>query len=333
MTFLWPAALLALALVPFGILLARRVDHRRRQRLAGLGGLGHSTGGPARRPAERLAAACIVGAFVVLAIALGRPQATISVPRIEGTVVLTFDVSGSMAAEDVAPTRMETAKVAARTIVEQRPAGVVVGVVAFSDGGLSVQAPTAETGRVLQAIDRLAPSRGTSVGQGILASLGAIEKAERDTPAGYYSNRSAAPTATPEAVPPGSHAVAAIVLFSDGENNERPDPLAAAQAAADRGIRIVTVGIGTVAGATLDLDGFRVRTRLEEDALRRVADLTAGAYHPAAEVTPAAVYDGLARNLVVRDEGLELTAPVAALGLLLLVIGAAVSLARSGRLP
>lgn len=333
MTFLWPAALLALGLVPLGILGARAIDRRRRLRLAGLGGLGRAAGGTAGRRADRLAAACIVGAFVVFAIALGRPQATISVPRIEGTVVLTFDVSGSMAADDVAPTRMESAKAAARTIVEQRPAGVVVGVVAFSDGGLSVQTPTAETGRVLQAIDRLAPSRGTSVGQGILASIGAIEKAESDTPADYYSNRSAAPDATPEAVPPGSHAAAAIVLFSDGENNERPDPLAAAQTAADRGIRIVTVGVGTAAGATLDLDGFRVRTRLEEDALRQVAGLTAGVYHPAAEVSPAAVYDGLARDLVLRDEGLELTAAVAALGLVLLIGGAVVSLARSGRLP
>jgi Ca-activated chloride channel family protein len=338
-TFLWPPALLAIALVPLGLLAARRIDRRRRARLAGLGGLGRGVGGagtdgrPRTRWSDRLAAACIVAAFVVFAVAVARPQATVSVPRIEGTLLLTFDVSGSMAADDVAPTRMETAKAAARALVDKRPDGVVIGVVAFSDGGLAVQTPTNETARVLQAIDRLAPSRGTSVGQGILATIGAIERAETDTPASYYSNRSAAPSEAPAPVAPGSHQSAAIVLFSDGENNERPDPLTAAQAAADRGIRIVTVGVGTTAGTVLELDGFKVQTRLEEDALRAVADLTAGTYEPAADLDPATVYDGLARNLVGRDESLELTALVAALGLALLVVGAIGSLARSGRLP
>ena len=333
MTFLWPPALLAIALVPLGVLIARRIDDRRRRRLAGLGGLGRAAVGSGGRGVDRLARACVVAAFVAFAVALARPQATVSVPRIEGTVVLTFDVSGSMAADDVAPTRMETAKAAAKALVEQRPAGVVIGVVAFSDGGLAVQTPTDETARVVAAIDRLAPSRGTSVGQGILATLGAIERAESDTPSSYYSNRSAPPGEAPAPVAPGSHEAAAIVLFSDGENNERPEPLPAAQAAADRGIRIVTVGIGTTAGTTLDLDGFRVQTRLEEEALRQVADLTAGTYRAAAGLEPAAVYDGLARNLVARDEGLELTAVVGAIGLLFLIVGAVLSLARSGRLP
>ena len=344
MTFLWPPALLAIVLVPLGIVVARRIETRRGARLAGLGGLGNlgrsvPSDGVARsgRIGDRLTAAAVVGAFVLFAIALARPQATLSVPRIEGTVVLTFDVSGSMAADDVSPTRMESAKAAAKVLVEKRPPGVVVGVVAFSDSGLAVQAPTDETPRLLAAIDRLAPSRGTSVGQGILATLAAIERAESDTPPSYYSNRSAPPSDAPAPVAPGSHAAAAIVpaivLFSDGENNERPDPITAARAAADRGIRIVTVGVGTVAGTTLDLDGFRVQSSLDEDALREVADLTAGTYRPAAELDAAAVYDGLARNLVARDEGLELTAIVAAAGLALLIAAAVGSLARTGRLP
>src|SRR5206468_13090006 len=118
------------------------------------------------------------------------------------------------------------------------------------------------------------------------ASLAALEQAGTDTPAGYYSNRSAAPTEPPAPVAAGSHAEAAIVLFSDGENNERPDPLTAARAAADRGVRIQTIGVGTAAGTTLDLDGFRVQTQLDEDLLRQVADLTAGAYQPAASLDP-----------------------------------------------
>jgi Ca-activated chloride channel homolog len=335
MTFQWPALLVAVALVPLGILAARAIDGRRRRRVAGLGGLGRPASGPGRASGRTgpIAGILVAVAFVLLALALARPAATVSLPRVEGTLVLTFDVSASMAADDVAPTRMEVAKTAARTIVERQPPGVVIGVVAFSDAGLAVQTPTSDQATVLAAIQRLAPSRGTSLGQGILAALGAIAQAESDTPAGYYSNRSAAPSATSAPVPPGSHDGAAIVVFSDGENNERPDPMAAAQTAADRGIRILTVGVGTTAGATLDLDGFRVQSALDEQALRQVSDLTAATYQAADALDASTVYEQLARHLVVRDEALELTAVVGAAGLVLLLAAVVLSLARTGRLP
>lgn len=335
MTFEWPILLLAIGLVPLGILAARAIDARRRARVAGLGGLGRAATVPGRSASRtgRITAILVVFAFVLLTLALGRPAATVSLPRVEGTLVLTFDVSASMAADDVSPTRMEVAKAAARTIVEAQPAGVVVGVVAFSDAGLAVQTPTSDQATVLAAIERLAPSRGTSLGQGILAALGAIAQAESDTPVSYYSNRSAEPTDTPAPVAPGSHDAAAIVVFSDGENNERPDPLTAAQTAADLGIRILTVGVGTAAGTTLDLDGFRVQSALDEPALRAVSDLTAGTYQAADAVDASAIYDQLSRHLVLRDESLELTALVAAAGLVLLVGATVLSLARTGRLP
>ena len=335
MTFLWAPLLVVVLLVPLGLFVASRIDDRRRKRLAGLGALGR-VGTPRGRTGglrNRVPAALVVAGFAALAVALARPQATISLPRVEGTLVLTFDVSGSMAADDVTPSRMEQAKTAAKAIVDHEPPGVVVGVVAFSDSGLSIQTPTADQRTVLESINRLAPARGTSLGQGILASLGAIEQAESDTPSSYYSNRSAAPTATPAPVAPGSHAAAAIVVFSDGENNERPDPLAAAQVAADRGIRILTVGVGTTAGAILDLDGFRVQTRLDEALLQQVSEITAGTYQPAASVNADAVYHDLAEHLVARDESLEVTAIVGGLGLVLLLAGVGTSLVRSGRLP
>src|SRR4029079_8967404 len=224
----------------------------------------------------------IIAALVLFAIAMARPQATVALPRVEGTIMLTFDVSGSLAADDVQPTRLDAAKAAAKAIVDRQPPGVVIGVAAFSDGGLSVLAPTSEQASVIQAIARLGPSRGTSVGQGILAALGAIKQAESDTPANYYSNRSPEPTATPAPVAPGSHSDAAIVLFSDGENNERPDPVDAAQVDANEGVRILTVGVGTTAGTTLDLDGFKVQTALDESLLQQVSDLTKGTYAPSA---------------------------------------------------
>jgi Ca-activated chloride channel family protein len=338
-TFLWAPLLLAVLLVPLGMLLARRIERGRRGRVAAL--VGASPAGSAaakaraRRPLDRVAPALVVVGMVVLMIALARPQATVALPRLEGTLMLTFDVSASMGATDVTPSRMDEAKAAAKAIVDRQPPGVVIGVVAFSDAGLAVVPPTGDAAKVTAAIDRMAPTRGTSLGGGILASLDAIAKAAAGTPSDYYSNRSPAPSASPQAVAPGSDASTIIVLFSDGENTTRPDPTTASQTAADRGIRIVTVGVGTAAGATLDLEGFKVQSSLDEVALQQIADTTKGAYYPGSDPGAAAtaVYDELAQQLVVRTEPLEITALVAALGLLLIVAGAALSLARTGRLP
>jgi Ca-activated chloride channel family protein len=338
MTFTWPLLLLAVLLVPAGAWLAMRIDRRRRARIAGLtGALGTTTGaapGTRRGLLDRLPALLVVAALVVLAVGLARPQATIALPRLEGTLMLVFDVSGSMAADDVAPSRMESAKALATALVERRPDGVVIGVVAFSDAGVAVQPPTRDGTAVQAAIARLVPTRGTSLGSGILAALEALDEARADTPAEYYSNRSPEPSVEPVPVEPASDAATLVVVLSDGENNVNPDPAEAAQAAADRGIRIVAIGVGTTQGATLDLDGFLVDTRLDEAALERLADITAGSYAPAAGGDPAStVYDELARELVVREEPVELTALVAALALVLLVAGASLSLARTGRLP
>jgi Ca-activated chloride channel family protein len=340
MSFAWPVMLLAVLLVPAGIWLAVLVDRRRRSRVADVtGSLGRTTpaggavGTGGLRSLDALPAVLVVAALGAMALALARPQATVALPRLEGTLMLVFDVSGSMAADDVAPTRLEAAKALATEIVDRRAEGVVIGVVAFSDAGVAVQAPTSDMVDVRASIGRLVPTRGTSLGAGILAAVTAIDEARAQTPAEYYSNRS--PSPTPEvAVPPGSDAATVIVVLSDGENNEDPDPAEAANVAADRGIRIQALGVGTTAGATLDLDGFQVETRLDEAMLERLAGITAGSYAPAAEGDPAGVvYHELARDLVVREEPVELTAILAGLALVLLAAGVGLSLARSGRLP
>ncbi|HEY4944816.1 MAG TPA: VWA domain-containing protein, partial [Candidatus Limnocylindrales bacterium] len=245
MTFAWPLALLLLVLVPLGLLAARVVERRRRRRIAAFGGLGLAR--PAARGNRlrgRVASVLLLVGLTIMLVALARPQGVVDIPRVEGTVILAFDVSGSMAATDLVPTRMEAARVAAKAFVERQPASVVIGIVAFSDAGVAVQPPTNDQATVLAAIDRLAPQRGTSVGGGILASLNAIAVADAGPTVNYYSNRSPAPTLSPTPVPAGTHAPAVIVLLTDGENNESPDPLAAAQQAADQGVRIYTVGIG-----------------------------------------------------------------------------------------
>ncbi|HEX7472847.1 MAG TPA: VWA domain-containing protein [Candidatus Limnocylindrales bacterium] len=335
MSFIWPQMLVAVALVPLGILLYRALEGRRRRALVGGGlGLGAAT---VRRPLgvrARIPAVLFVAGFLVLTVGLARPQASVDLPRQEGTVILAFDVSGSMAADDLKPTRMEAAKAATQDFVQRQPAGVIVGVVAFSDAGLSVQAPTSDQATVLAAIKRLAPQRGTSLGQGIRASLNTIAIAENGPATDYYTNRSPAPSATPAPVAPGSHTSAVIVLLTDGENTAPPDPLAAAQAAADQGVRIYTVGIGSAAGTTLTINGFKVHTQLDATTLQRISDITGGAYYAAEdEQGLAKVYDDLDTRLVVKPQMIEVTALFAGASVLLLVVGGVCSLAWLGRLP
>ena len=277
--------------------------------------------------------ALFLAGLTILLIALARPQTVVSLPRVEGTVILAFDVSGSMAADDLKPTRMEAAKAAARDFVQRQPPSVQIGVVAFSDSGFAVQAPTNDQEAILAAINRLTPQRGTSLGQGILASLNTIAARRGASPAPLQQPDADART-TPTPVPEGTYTSAVIVLLTDGENNEAPDPLAAAQAAADRGVRIYTVGIGSAAGTTLHVNGFTVHTQLDEAMLQQIAQLTDGAYYNAEnEEDLRTIYENLDPQLVIKPEKMEVTALFAGAGILVLLIGGTCSLLWFSRLP
>ena len=339
MSFIWPWVLLLLLAIPLGsALYLRRERHRRRRIAATLGTLQ-----PAPRPGDigragwlrrRIPAALFVTGLTVLVLAMARPQSVIGVPRFEGTVILAFDVSGSMAATDMEPTRMEAAKTAARTFVSGQPTSILIGIVAFSDTGFSMLVPTDDQAQVHAAIDRLGPERGTSVGRGIVTSMAAIAAAERDPEAGYYTNKSPEPDQLPPVVTPGTFAPAAIVLLTDGENNQQPDPIRAAEAAAERGIRIFPVGLGTEAGTTIEVEGFRVHSRLDEPSLRQIAELTDGQYYAAAAPGElAGIYDDIETRFVIRPEATEITSFVAGAGLLILLLGALGGLLWLGRAP
>jgi Ca-activated chloride channel family protein len=325
--------LLLLLLVPAGAWLYALLDRRRRRRLAAYGSLAlPASGGRSLGRRRLLSPAFLVIGLSVMVVALARPQAVVSLPRVEGTVILAFDVSGSMAADDVKPTRMEAAKAAAREFVARQPPSVLIGVVAFSDSGFSVQVPTSDQATVLSAINRLAPTRGTSLAGGILTSLDAIAAAEADPAEGYYTERTTGPDPTP--VPAGTHSSAVIVLLSDGENTTSPDPTAAATAAAQRGIRIDTVGVGTQAGAVLQVEGFRVHTQLDESMLRQISQATDGTFYAAADQSALeAVYNNVEARLVVRPEMIEVTSIFAGAALLALLIGSMTSLLWLGRIP
>jgi Ca-activated chloride channel family protein len=338
MTLTWPPMLALLLLIPAGVWLYGEIGRRRARRagsLAGVGGIVTATGRGARLR-TRVPAVLFVLALVAMVVALARPTGTVGLPVEEGTVILAFDVSGSMAATDLAPTRMDAAKAAAIDFVQQQRPGIAIGIVAFSDSGVAVQTPISDKDTVIAAINRLAPQKGTALGQGIAAALKAIAVAEAGPNVDYYTNRSPAPSPspTPAPVPPGSHGSAVVVLLTDGENNEQPDPLAAAQAAANLGIRIDTVGIGSAAGATLDLNGFHVHSQLNEALLRQVATTTGGTYYAADTAAGLkAIYDSLDPKLVIEAQSIELTAVVAGVSLVLVMLGAAASLVWLGRLP
>ena len=267
---------------------------------------------------------CTIAGVAVLAIAVAGPSASVPVSHASGTVILAMDVSGSMAATDVPPDRLDAAKQAAVSFINAQPPSVEIGVVAFQQGGLEAALPTADHSTVTAAVRRLAPGGGTSLGDAILASLSAITHKtvvlgrNGSVPAiGYW------PSAT-------------IVLFSDGQDGSGGGggtSAATAAAVAQRaGVHIDTVGVGTAAGTTVDVDGYHLFTALDEATLKSISEATGGAYHPASD---ASQLNGIASSinlrLTVTNQPLPLAGAFIALALALLVAGAVLTVARTGR--
>jgi len=274
--------------------------------------------------------------LATMVLAMARPVATVMLPSQEGTVILTVDVSGSMRADDLKPSRIEAAKAAARAFVQDQPRNVRIGVVSFSTTASVVQAPTTDREEVLAAIDRLVPQRSTAIGSGILTSLSAISEqpGATATPSPYDALTAPEPTPTPEPVPRGTYAPAVIVLLSDGASNTGPPPLDAAQQAADRGVRIYTVGVGDPNGVILRLGGMSARVRLDEATLKRIAQETDGTYFKADnETNLQEIYKSLSTQLVFKSDQTELTAGVTAVAAVLMVAAGALSLLWFSRLP
>ena len=335
MTFIWPVMLYSLILIPALIALYLILQRRRKRIAANYQALSTASGISKREPGIRrhIPPILFLLSLAILGVALARPQTEVSLPHIEGTVILAFDVSGSMAADDFKPTRMEAAKAAAESFVDHQPSTVRIGVVAFSDNGLTVQTPTNDQNAILMAINRLAPERGTSLASGITAALKAIDVGAGQ-PSEIYTNLTPVPTLTPTPVPQGTHTSADIVLLTDGENNENPDPLVAAQTAANRGVRIYTVGIGSPQGTNLHINGFIVHTQLDEETLQQISQVTGGTYYNAqSEQDLIKIYNNLNPQLVVTPEMTEVTSIFAGASILLMLIGGMFSLLWFSRLP
>jgi Ca-activated chloride channel family protein len=249
-----------------------------------------------------------------------------------------MDVSGSMRARDVEPNRLVAAQEAAKAFVADLPSGVRVGVVSFAGTAAIVQPPTHSREDVVAAIDRFQLQRGTAIGSGIILSLATIfPDAGIDVSESIYgrnTQRSAPldPGRAPEKkeftpVPPGSYASAAIVLLTDGQRTTGPDSLEAARMAADRGVRVFTVGVGTPTGEVIGFEGWSFRARLDEDTLKAIADLTRGEYFRAGTAMDLKkIYRSLNTRLAFEKKATEITALFSAAAAVLALLSALLSL-------
>jgi Ca-activated chloride channel family protein len=292
-----------------------------RRRAAALASAGVAPGGRARLAGVWFT----IAGVAVLAVAVAGPAASVPVSRASGTVILAMDVSGSMAATDVTPSRLTAAKRAALSFISAQPDKVDIGVVAFQQGGLEAALPTAEHATAASAVGRLKTGGGTSLGDAILASLSAItHKTVSIGRGGSAPDIGYWPSAT-------------IVLFSDGQDQAGAASAgtgadAAAAVAEKAGVHIDTVGVGTTAGTTVDVAGYHLFTALDVATLKSISQTTGGTYHPASD---ASELNGIASSidlrLTVTNEPLPLAGAFIALALVLLAAGAVLTVTRSGR--
>ena len=317
MSFESPVLLLALSLLPLAVVAYLRIDRGRREAARRFASprLIDSVA-PVRPGWRRHAAMALYGlALVVLVLALARPQATIAVPEERASVVLAIDQSGSMQARDADPNRLEVAREAAHGFLDDVPDELRVGGVIFNHAVQSAQAPGTDREAMHQVIDSLRASGGTATGEALASSLRLLESGSGE--------RRAPPSA--------------VVLLSDGASTHGRDPIQFAREAGSRDIPVYTVALGTDDGK-IEVErrgGTEVeRVPPDRDTLRRIADLSGGRYHEAAEGSELEqVYERLGSRVSTRPEEREITAAFASGAALLLLGGAAASLRWFGRLP
>lgn len=340
MSFVWPDFLWVLLALPLLVLLYWWLLYRRKKatlRFASLSIVKQAMGkGPGWR--RHVPPALMLLALATLLLASARPTAVITLPLAQETIILAIDVSGSMRAADVLPNRMVAAQEAAKAFLADLPRSVRVGVVSFAGTAAVVQPPTQNREDIVAAIDRFQLQRGTAIGSGIVLSLATIFPeagidlsqitGQRNMPLGPGDK----PPQEFTPVAPGSYNSAAIVLLTDGQRTTGPDPIDAAKMAADRGVKVYSVGIGTKEGETIGFEGWSMRVRLDEDTLKNVANLTRAEYFYAGTAEDLKkVYQSLSSRLIVEKKETEITALFAAVAAALVVLSAGLSVWWFGR--
>jgi Ca-activated chloride channel family protein len=338
MTFEWPEALLMLFALPLlvaGYLYLLRRKKRQALRYSSLG-LVKAAIGAAPSWRRHVPPALLLAALAAMIVAVARPAAFVTLPANNETVILAMDVSGSMRATDVEPTRLAAAQAAAKQFIAEVPQSVKIGIVAFAGTATVAQAPTRNKEDLVAAIDRFQLQRATAIGSAIIVSMATLfPDGGYDVSSFIYERQSQRlpPKASYRPMPPGSYASAVIILLTDGQRTAGPDSLEAARLAADRGVRIYTVGIGTPQGSIVGIEGWSMRVRLDEETLKGIADLTRGEYFYAGSAPDLkSVYRNLNSRFVLETKKTEIGALFTAAAAALVVLAAGLSLAWFGRI-
>lgn len=361
MDLLWPSFLLLLGLVPLLIALYVWMLRRRRRftvRYSSLA-LVRAAMPHTSRLRRHLPFALFLLALISLVMALVRPVSIVNVPAGTTTVLLTIDVSRSMCSTDIPPNRLIAAQEAALSFIQQQPPSTQIGIVAFAGYAEMLQLPTTDQEVLADVVVSLTTGRRTAVGSGILAAIDMI--AEID-PSVAPSVDIYATEAAPTPVPNGAYAPAIIVVLTDGASNRGPLPVEAAQQAADRGLRVYTIGYGTASGGVMNcgvrygssdpfsgsdpfgshpssgggqfdqfgggsFGGGGFRRGIDEVTLQQVADITGGIYYSAESADELqSVFEELPTSLITRPEITEISFIFAALGALLAALAVGLSL-------
>ena len=343
MTFQWPELLWLMLAVP-ALVVAYVLLLRKRRKLAlQYASLSLVREANAIQSIKRhIPPVLLLLALALMIAATARPSAVLTLPSQHETVILAMDVSGSMRATDVQPTRLAAAQAAAKAFVAEQPENVRIGVVAFAGTATVAQAPTRNHEDVLAAIDRFQLQRATAIGSAIVVSLATLfPDAGIDLASLTYGNDSSRKSTKPlkppappfKPVPPGSYTSGVIVLLTDGQRTTGPDSIQMARLAAERGVRIYTVGVGTPKGTIVGIEGWSMRVGLDEETLKAVADITRGEYfYAGSAVDLRKIYESLRSRLVLERKRTEVTALFAAAAAALVVLSAALSLAWFNRI-
>jgi Ca-activated chloride channel homolog len=323
-SFREPAVLLGLVLLPVALLAYLAIQGKRRRQAAAFGNPALLPGLMTARPGWRrhLPAGLLLLAVAALVLALARPQRSVAAPQRAATVVLVNDVSGSMRADDVDPTRLTAAVKSAKVLADRTPDNFRLGLVTFADYAQQLVAPTTDRGAVDGALDRMVADGGTAMGDGLARGL------------------QSAQTPVPTQDGKGTRKLPAIiVLLSDGKNTLGVnDPLDVARQARKARIPVYTIALGTESGEVVQQDPFgfvqRIPVPPDKATLRQIAEVTGGRFFEAVTAKDAEqIYSRIGTRLTSKPEQREITVAFAGGAFVLLLAGGALSLVWFGRLP
>ncbi len=341
-TFIWLDLLWLLLLVPLMVFAYVALLRRKKKaavRFANLPMVKEAMGNTGRIR-RHIPPVLMLIALTLMILAIARPEAVVTLTSARATIIMAMDVSGSMRATDVEPSRIEASQAAAKSFIDQKPRDVAVGIVAFAATALLVQTPTLNRDDLKATIDRFELQRGTNIGGGILVALQTIfpnedfDQGPPDPfagpggPSARFGRRGEGraigegpdtrqKAENKPAVPPGSYQNAIIILLTDGQPTTGPDPADAARMAAKHGVRVFTVGFGSRAGDVVGFGGRFMRTELDEDLLKNIADQTHGQYFPASsEAELKKIYSDVNAQMIKETKQTEITAFFAAVAFL-----------------